>query len=261
MRMTQITATTLDGKQVIIKGFTGVDDFICMVEKTTGVSFSRIQMFEDSIELTKSRIHMTRRFIEEKKPNIDVFMIMSYASIRIMPSNLIKMMNGGNVSLDILGMEMLHGDIKGWDVSFITDMADWFLGQDNFNKDISIWNVSSVIDMSSIFRKCYIFSSDISGWDVSSVTDMSRAFEDCYCFNANISGWDVRQVENMNRTFFGCDAFSHSISLWDTQSLKQYSDIVCWTYCLHEDVSQWEKKHRGLTEANTCYCDTCHLPK
>ena len=71
-----------------------------------------------------------------------------------------------------------YGDIRGWNVSQVTNMDALFRGKSNFNEDISSWNVSNVKSLYNCFRETS-FNQDIGNWDVSNVTNMKGAFKSC----------------------------------------------------------------------------------
>lgn len=86
-----------------------------------------------------------------------------------------------------------EGDIRGWNVSNVTDMSYMFSGS-QFNGDIGEWDVSNVKDMSYMFYENYRFDRDISRWNVGNVTNMVHMFSNTY-FRGDISGWNVDRAE------------------------------------------------------------------
>jgi len=86
-----------------------------------------------------------------------------------------------------------EGDIRGWNVSNVTDMSYMFSGS-QFNGDISEWDVSNVKDMSYMFYENYRFDRDIGKWNVGNVTNMVHMFSNTY-FRGDISGWNVDRAE------------------------------------------------------------------
>ena len=237
--MARFVITELDGEKHTIEGISTTDEFITEFERVLGMSFSQVQLFEDVGELTKSRLHMDTRI--EEATNIEIYLVKSDVSLRIMPKDVIKeridtrygLSRYNPLRLDMNRMEMIYGDLEHWNVSFITDMSCWFMEQMTFNRDIS-------------------------NWDVSSVVDMSRMFESCYYMNIDISNWDVRRVKFMNRTFFGCEGFEHSLSSWKTDSLIEYYAVVCWTNNMDISVCNWNTDNIDCDEGATmCYCNSC----
>ena len=67
-------------------------------------------------------------------------------------------------------------DVKGWDVSSVTDMSYMFQFASSFNQQLDSWDVSSVTNMSHMFNKACRFDQSLNSWDVSSVNDMFRMF-------------------------------------------------------------------------------------
>ena len=70
-----------------------------------------------------------------------------------------------------------NGDISGWDVSRVQNMAVMF-SSSQFNGDLSGWDVSNVQNMAVMFSSSQ-FNGDLSGWDVSNVQkdDMYNMFD------------------------------------------------------------------------------------
>ena len=68
-----------------------------------------------------------------------------------------------------------------------------------FNGDLSGWDVRNVTDMAHVYGAA-AFNGDLSGWDVRNVTDMTHVL-DAAAFNGDLSGWDVRNVTDMRACF------------------------------------------------------------
>ena len=149
-----------------------------------------------------------------------------------------------------------YGDIKGWDVSEVTDMRGLLKSKKDFNEDLSEWDFKNVEQMSEMFLGASSFdktqfsekpknkkftnknlkwavqdwSSDSDGaeifygpmkdWDVSMVTDMTGLFRGMSGFVEDISKWDVSHVENMQQMFKGATEFACNIGGWDVSKVK-----------------------------------------
>ena len=119
----------------------------------------------------------------------------------------------------------IHGPIREWDVSPVTDMHSIFAHTHAFNKDIGKWDVSAVTDMTGMFSSTAVCNSDISKWDVSAVTRMNGMFYEAVAFNADISRWDVSSVVTMNGMFYQAGAFNVNISKWDVSAVLDMSSM------------------------------------
>ena len=141
---------------------------------------------------------------------------------------------------DVYGESLLAtGDLTGWDVSRVTDMAYMFNNASAFSAEISAWDVSSVTDMTYMFAGASAFSAEISAWDVSSVTDMTYMFAGASAFSADLSAWDVSSVTDMTYMFAGASAFYSDLSAWDVSSVTNMA------YMFHlasiaADLSAWD---------------------
>ena len=92
-------------------------------------------------------------------------------------------------------MNLLIGDLSGWNVSNVTNMKEMFFAC-GFNGDISKWDVSNVTNMNSMFFAAILFNGDISEWDISSVTDIT------FMFSSNIVSSNMSS-ENYDKLLIG----------------------------------------------------------
>ena len=83
----------------------------------------------------------------------------------------------------------LHGSIRNWDVSAITDMRGLVYSASYFNRDLSKWDVSAVTAMTVMFSDASAFNQDLSKWDVSAVTDMRSMFHGASAFKHELCGF------------------------------------------------------------------------
>src|SRR5690606_35143423 len=93
-----------------------------------------------------------------------------------------------------------NGDIGGWKVENVTDMAAMFANASSFNRDIGGWNVENVATLSYMFSGASSFNRDIGGWDVGNVTDMSGMFLGAALSTANydalLNGWSALALQS-----------------------------------------------------------------
>jgi surface protein len=99
------------------------------------------------------------------------------------------------------GCTIFNGDISGWDVSSVTNMANMFRDATAFNQSLN-WDVSKVTNMNSMFNGATAFNQSLN-WDVSKVTTMDAMFRSATAFNQDIGGWDISAVTNFTNFMFG----------------------------------------------------------
>jgi len=95
----------------------------------------------------------------------------------------------------------VHGRIKHWDVSALTNMNGLFSpSKGSFkrcpncstcNPPVSNWNVSGVEDFGYMFKGAAAFNRDLSGWDVRKGQSFYSMFYGARVFNQDLSGWNV----------------------------------------------------------------------
>ena len=91
----------------------------------------------------------------------------------------------------------------------VTDMSGLFMGAleaNTFDADIRSWDVSNVTTMANMFS-ISLFNKPIGVWDVNKVTDMSGMFWGAMNFNQDLSAWNVTNVEK-------CAGFSMEAMEW-----------------------------------------------
>ena len=136
-------------------------------------------------------------------------------------------------------------DIRGWDVSSVTNMANLFSsGKDTtsgtaFSQDISDWDVSSVKNMAHMFRGAASFNADIGGWNTASVTDMWAMFNGATSFNADIGDWTTTAVTS-TRVMFQNTKFNQDISRWDVSNVTHMNNMFKNNYDFNQDISGWD---------------------
>ena len=92
-----------------------------------------------------------------------------------------------------------RADLNCIDTSAITNMYELFSKFRTFDGDISGWNVSNVTNMARMFAESH-FNGDIGGWDVSRVEDMTEMFYFSR-FKGDIRWWDVDNVKRYHPMF------------------------------------------------------------
>lgn len=102
----------------------------------------------------------------------------------------VKKLCSGN-SLEKEEVIEIHGRIKDWDTSQVTDMSYLFSYQPTFNENISGWDVSNVNDMNGMFMCASAFNIDISNWKIKTGADLSCMFFGAVNFDINLSKWNV----------------------------------------------------------------------
>ena len=91
-------------------------------------------------------------------------------------------------------------DIRGWDVSKVTNMVAMFQGS-AFNRAIGSWDVSKVTNMGNVFKDASAFNEPIGSWDVSEVTDMRYMFDGATAFSQDLSTWCVEKIASEPTNF------------------------------------------------------------
>ena len=155
----------------------------------------------------------------------------------------------GSIGIANVGELTSIGNISGWNVSNVTNMAFAFAGQHkiDFNGDDTFlnWNTSKVTNMSGMFALCSAMFNNVNrmnslrNWDTSKVTDMSYMF---YCAGLNtndifnstshqystnaLSGWTTSALTNMREMFKGCYFdLTSSMKYWDVSNVTNMSGL------------------------------------
>ena len=248
-----ISIVDLQGKKINLN-ILNCNDLIFKIEQEKNIKFNYIDLYSDTQHLTKSRFCLEN----ELRNNMDLTIIYSDKPIRIMDDDIIAY-TGVDVNLNHYGgvvyrnfdtLTKRFGYIKNWNVSFITDMANWFRYpselywlldengelRENDIEEIDLdgienWDVSSVKNFCGTFKYNKYFNKDISLWDVGRAETMFEMF--CYCelFNQPIDLWDVSNVITMNCMFYKCVKFNKNINAWDVSNVISMSSMF--HYCLN----------------------------
>ena len=95
------------------------------------------------------------------------------------------------------------GEVKGGDVSGVTNMTAMFREAHLATPDVSGWDTSNVTNMSYMFSYATSANPDISGWNISQVTDIRGMFGFAKAAHPDMSQWDFSEVTNMSYLFTG----------------------------------------------------------
>ena len=135
-------------------------------------------------------------------------------------------------------------DIRGWDVSNVTNMRGMFWNAGAFNQHLNDWDVSNVTDMSHMFQQATAFDSLISRWDVSNVGTMQNMFGGATAFDRVIDYWDVSNVTNMRGMFWEAHAFNRDIGRdiggWDVSNVTDMSLMFLGAHAFNRDIGGWD---------------------
>merc|ERR1719296_253453 len=101
------------------------------------------------------------------------------------------------------GASAFNSNIKGWDMSSVTDMRVMFNLATSFNADVSGWVLSNVEAMDGAFAGMSSFNPDVANWQTPSASSMKYLF-DFSAIDKELC-WDVSDVET-TEMFKGCDA-------------------------------------------------------
>jgi len=122
--------------------------------------------------------------------------------------------------------KLFNDDIRGWNVSQVTDMSDMFYGAASFNQAIGRWDVSQVGDVKFMFYGASAFNQPLEQWNVGKVTTMEHMFYGASAFNQDIGEWDVSNVTDMTN-MFNESAYTYGIpSVEDSKNRKNLSMVV-----------------------------------
>ena len=155
-----------------------------------------------------------------------------------------------------MGDLLTYGDISGWDVSLVTDMANLFADKSSFDHDISSWDVSNVTNMNNMFFNATNFNQDISSWDVSNVNTMSHMFVNASSFNQNIGSWDVSNVSTMQAMFKSANSFSQDLNTWDVSNVTHMNYMFEANNTFNGNIAAWNTSsvigmHKMFLNANS----------
>ena len=146
---------------------------------------------------------------------------------------------------------LFTGDLLGWDVSKVTNMAGMFKGAIAFNGDISDWNTQEVTNMTEMFKGATSFNQDIGSWDLSKVTMMKEMFLEASNFNQAIGEWDVGEVSDMSSMFQLAISFNQDIGQWDVSKAESMASMFSQNPVFNQNISGWNTS--SLTDLNNTF--------
>ena len=163
-------------------------------------------------------------------------------------------LRGGDVS-QVTNMEEMFAanksvnpDVSNWDVSNVTNMRAMFSGAASANPDVSNWDVSNVTNMNGMFARgaarATSANPDVSNWDVSNVTNMGAMFSGATSANPEVSNWDVSNVTDMGgmfaRGFARSTSANPEVSNWDVSNVTNMFAMFAGTTSANPEVSNWD---------------------
>ncbi len=155
-------------------------------------------------------------------------------------------MNGWDVS-NVINMASMFYEaatfnqpLGDWDVSSVTEMDFMFSGADAFNQPIGDWDVSNVISMFYMFSRAGVFNQPIMDWDVSSVLGMDYMFYDADAFNQPIGDWDVSSVLRMDYMFNDADTFNQPLGNWDVSIVYTMDFMFASADTFNQPLGNWD---------------------
>ena len=153
------TVFDLSGSSYIFKDIIDTSHFINVFEDVTSIPFSEVLLFNNNEHITETYDILDNKLKQETL----IFIHNIKKPVRVIDELVVKT-PFGNIDLD--RMEKIFGRVENWDVSFITNMDEWFHDCTDFNRDISNWNVSRVKSMKKMFKNCKTFNQPIGKWKV-----------------------------------------------------------------------------------------------
>jgi surface protein len=153
-----------------------------------------------------------------------------------------------------LNKDSFNADIRGWNVSKVTNMAAMFFSASAFNRAIGSWDVSKVTEMGTMFYDATAFNKAIGSWDVSRVTDMGLMFQYATAFNQPIGSWDVSRVTDMKYMFAYATSFNNTfvdwwsankpnpnkaIGSWDVSRVTNMDSMFAYATDFSQNLSTW----------------------
>ena len=131
-------------------------------------------------------------------------------------------------------------DVSEWDTTKVTAMNSIFHRAYQANPDVSKWNTANVTDMGAMFRWADKANPDVSKWNTTNVTDMSAMFDEAELANPDVSKWDTANVTNMSSMFEEAYAADPDVSKWNTTNVTDMSAMFNGAELANPDVSKWD---------------------
>jgi surface protein len=135
-------------------------------------------------------------------------------------------------------------DMRGWDVSGVTDMELLFLNYPAFNEPINNWDVAQVTTMEGMFSDGD-FNQDIASWNTRRVTTMKDMFVNTGFFDQNIGSWNTGAVIDMSGMFKDTGTFNGDISAWDVSKVQDMESMFQDATSFNQDITSWSHDPSG----------------
>ena len=142
------------------------------------------------------------------------------------------------------GAASFDGDMSDWNVSNVNNMTNMFAGASNFTgKGLSAWNVSRVRDMTSMLKGTS-FDQDLSTWNVSLVIRMASMFENSPVFRGTgLEDWNIANVEYMDNMFSSASSFNENLNRWNISKITNMENVFRDAASFNRDLNTWDVSH------------------
>ena len=131
-------------------------------------------------------------------------------------------------------------DLRGGDVSQVTDMQEMFRGASSVIPDVSEWDTAKVTNMELTFLGADKANPDVSKWDTGNVTNMRYMFSYASAANPDVSKWDTGNVTNMEYMFSYASAANPDVSKWDISNVTDVTHMFSYATSANPDMSRWD---------------------
>lgn len=133
-------------------------------------------------------------------------------------------------------------DIGRWDVSNVTSLEGTFMGATSFDQNLDRWNTESVERMDYTFSGALRFDGNIGTWKTSKVRDMCSMFSSAERFNGRLENWDTSSVQNMHAMFFHAKSFDQEIGNWNTMRVVNMNGMFSHAISFNRDIRPWDTR-------------------
>ena len=181
---------------------------------------------------------------------------------------------GFQMFLDCTALKIV-GNIKGWNVSKLTNMQQMFKECDNLNEgiwptgpiDMSTWDVSNVTNMQQMFS-CASSPTGIFNGKMftltNTTTDISNMFRNQQSFTNSgqntINLWDTSNVTSMTSMFRQASAFDSDISGWNTANCTSFSNMfrggTTTVMAFNQPIGLWDTSSGNSFDQIFTFCNS-----